>query len=126
MSIHSITTDKAPIPLGHYSQAIVHNGLVFVSGQLPVDPKDPSEARGSAEEQARLVLEHVQTILVEAGSDKSKVLKVTIYLADLADWGVINQEYARFFGDHKPARSAVPTNALPRKSKLEVEVIAAL
>jgi len=93
----SIETEKAPLPLGHYAQAIEHNGLVYVSGQLPINLEDPDAPIGSVEEQTRLTLENLQAVLVAAGSDKSKVLKATIFITDLSIWGQVNTTYADFF-----------------------------
>ena len=119
-----ITTDLAAEPLGHYSQAIVHNGLVYVSGQLPIDPKDPSIFLETVEEQTLQTLTNLQAVLKAANSDKSLVLKSTVYISDISIWVQVNQVYASFFGDHRPARSAVPTKNLPKGYLVEIDVIA--
>ena len=124
--MRSISTDQAPGPRGHYSQAIVHNGLVFTAGQLPIDPTTGSLAGESIEEQTQQVLENVATVLSAAGATLENVIKVTVYVPDMAFWSGVNEVYAKFFGDHKPARSVVPTRALHDDAKIEVDVVAAL
>ena len=118
-----ISTDLAPLPLGHYSQAISHNGLVFVSGQLPLDPVTGLVPEGIAAQTA-LVLANLQAVLKAANSDKSQVLRVTVYIADISLWGPMNEAYAAFFADHRPARAAVPVPTLPKGCLLEVEATA--
>jgi len=121
-----ISTKNAPKPAGHYSQAIVHNGQVFVSGQLPIDPKTGEKILGPIEEQTGQVLRNVQAILEAAGSKIEQVLKVTIYIPDMNLWGQVNAVYADFFKDHRPARAVVPTRELHHGFKIEMEVIAAV
>ena len=120
-----IDTELAAKPLGHYSQAIVHNGLVYVSGQLPIDPKDESRFLETVEDQTFQTLKNVQAVLAAANSDKSLVLKATVYISDISIWAQVNQVYSSFFGDHKPARTAVPTKNLPKGYLVEIDVIAA-
>ena len=119
-------TDKAPAPGGHYSQAIVHNGLVYVSGQLPVDPKTGEKQTGSMEDQTRLVLQNLSAILEASGSNLGSVLKVTVYIADISLWGNVNEVYAEVFGNHRPARAIVPTRDLHFGFMIEVDAIAAV
>ena len=121
-----IKTDLAPEPLGHYSQAIVSQGFVFVSGQLPIVLEDPSIFLETVQEQTLQVLNNLQAVLKASGSDKSKVVKTTIFISDISIWAQVNEVYASFFGDHKPARSAVPTKNLPKGYLIEVEAVAAL
>jgi len=120
-----IATDLAPAALGHYSQAIAHNGLVYVSGQLPLDPTTGLVPEG-IEKQTALVLANLNAVLTAANSHKDSVLKVTVYIADIALWGAMNDAYATFFGEHRPARAAVPVPTLPKGCLLEVEAIATL
>ena len=120
-----IHTNKAAEPLGHYSQAMVHDGLVYVSGQLPIDPDNTDLFIETVEEQTLQTLKNVQAVLEAANSDKSLVLKSTVYITDISIWAQVNQVYADFFGDHKPARAAVPTKHLPKGYLIEIEVIAA-
>ena len=124
--MRSIATDQAPQPRGHYSQAIVHNGLVFIAGQLPFDPETGALSVESIEEQTQQVLENMAAVLTAAGAKLENVIKVTIYVPDMATWGAVNEIYAKFFGDHKPARSVVPTRALHNNVKIEVEAVAAV
>ncbi len=119
-------TDKAPLPGGHYSQAIVHNGLVYVSGQLPVDSTTGEKQTGSIEEQTRLVLYNLSAILDASGSSLSQVIKVTVYISDISLWGKVNEVYAEIFGDHRPARAIVPTRDLHFGFKIEVDAVAAV
>jgi 2-iminobutanoate/2-iminopropanoate deaminase len=122
----SIETDMAPLPGGHYSQAIVHNGLVYVSGQLPINPQTGEKQTGSIEEQTRIVLQNLVAILEASGSSLSQVLKVTVYISDISLWGQVNEVYADVFGDHRPARAMVPTRDLHFGFKIEVEAVAAI
>jgi 2-iminobutanoate/2-iminopropanoate deaminase len=122
----STYTENAPIPGGHYSQAIVHNGLVYVSGQLPIDPKTGEKQTGSIEEQTRLVLQNLSAILDASGSSLEQVLKVTVYISDISLWGKVNEVYAEIFGDHRPARAMVPTRDLHFGFKIEVDAVAAI
>jgi len=120
----SISTPSAPTPVGHYSQAIEHNGLIFISGQLSVDPATGQIRNGSIEDQTRLVLENLRGILKAAGSDMNHVLKVTIYVSDIDLWGAVNDVYAEAFGEHRPARAVVPSRDLHHGCLIEVEAIA--
>lgn len=121
----SVKTDKAPVPGGHYSQAMVHNGLVYVSGQLPVDPETGEKQTGSIEDQTRLVLNNLSAILEASGSSLNQVLKVNVYISDISLWGKVNEVYAELFGDHRPARAIVPTRDLHFGFKIEVDAVAA-
>ena len=127
--MNEILTPNAPPPAGHYAQAVVHNGLVFVSGQLPIDPQNTETGPGPAgaiEEQAERALSNVRAILQAAGSDLDCVLKTTVYISDIALWGRVNAVYARFFGDHRPARAVVPTRDLHYGYQIEIEAVAAV
>jgi len=122
----STQTDKAPLPGGHYSQAMVHNGLVYVSGQLPIDPQTGEKQTGAIEEQTRLVLQNLSAILDASGSSLKQVLKVTVYISDISLWGKVNEVYAEIFDDHRPARAIVPTRDLHFGFKIEVDAVAAV
>jgi 2-iminobutanoate/2-iminopropanoate deaminase len=126
MEIRSVVTSEAPTPAGHYSQAIVHNGLVYVAGQLPIDPATGERKTGPIEEQAEQVLRNLRAILQAAGSDLDRVLKMTVYISDIGLWGKVNEVYARMLGEHRPARAVVPVNELHHGFKIEIEAIAAL
>jgi 2-iminobutanoate/2-iminopropanoate deaminase len=124
MDIHKVETPNAPSPAGHYSQAVVHNGLVFVSGQLSIDPQTGEKKTGTIEEQTEQTLKNVAEILKAANSDLSRVLKMTVYVADINLWGAVNTVYARIMGEHRPARAVVPTGALHYGFLIEIEAIA--
>ena len=119
-----ITTNKAPLPAGHYSQAIVTNDLVFVSGQLPIDPKTGKKNIGPIEEQTEVTIKNLDNILIEAGSDLAHVLKITVYISNINLWDRVNTVYARLFGSHKPARTVVPTRELHYGFQIEIDAIA--
>jgi len=119
-----ISTPNAPSPAGHYSQAVVHGDVVYVSGQLPIDPRTGEKHVGSIEEQAEQALKNVSEILTAAGSGLNRVIKATVYVSDIALWDRVNAVYAMFFGDHRPARAVVPTRNLHFGFQIEIEVIA--
>jgi len=121
-----VQTPDAPLPGGHYSQAIVHGGLVYVSGQLPIDPETRERGRGSIREQTELVLSNLAAILEAAGSRRDRVLKVTIYISDISLWDQVNEVYAQFFREHRPARAVVPTRELHYGVLIELDAIAAV
>ena len=122
----TITTPHAPKPVGHYSQAFVNNGLVYVSGQLPIDPDSGEKHIGTIEEQTRQVLTNIAAILKSAGSDICHILKATVYIADIALWDRVDAAYADFLGEHRPARAIVPVKELHFGFQIEIEVIAAV
>jgi 2-iminobutanoate/2-iminopropanoate deaminase len=122
----SIQTPNAPTPAGHYSQAIVHNGLVYVAGQLGIDPKRPGHTPDDIELQTEQTLRNVASILVAAGSDLHYVLSLTIYVSDLSDWARVNNVVAQAFGDHKPARAVIPVKDLHYGYGIEIQCIAAV
>lgn len=126
MEIKKILTPDAPAPGGHYSQAVVHNGLVFVAGQLSIDPATGTRLLGTIEEQTERTLANLRAILEAAGSDLDHVLKTTVYVADMNHWSAVNDVYARVFGEHRPARAIVPTGPLHYGFLIEIEAIAAL
>src|SRR3954470_11034573 len=99
-----VSTSQAPTPAGHYAQGLVHNGVVYVAGQLPIDPATGQKKLGSMEEQAEQTLRNVAAILEAAGSGLGHVLKLTVYIADMGQGGTVNAVCARVFGAHKPAR----------------------
>ena len=119
-----ITTDKAPAAIGPYSQAINEGGLVFVSGQIPIDPATGAFVEGGITEQTTQSLTNLRNILAEAGTDLSHVMKTTVFLADIADFAAMNAVYAQFFTAPYPARSAVAVKDLPKGALVEIECIA--
>lgn len=119
-----ILTSQAPFPAGHYSQAIVCNGLVYVSGQLPLSPKTGAIVGGDIEDQARQVFRNLAAILEAADSNFAHVLKTTAYISDISLWSSVNTIYEEVFGDHQPARSIVPTRELHFDALIEIDAIA--
>jgi 2-iminobutanoate/2-iminopropanoate deaminase len=124
MEITRIKTPNAPTPAGHYSQACVHNGLVFVSGQLAIDPKTGEKKLGSIEEQTEQALSNVHEILKAAGSDWSKVLKMTLYVSDINLWEAVNKVYISVLGENRPARAVIPCGPLHYGFLIEIEAVA--
>ena len=126
MDIITVSTPNAPTPAGHYSQAVVYNGLVFVAGQLAIDPQTGAKLTGPIEEQTEQCLKNIGEILKAAGSDLGRVLKMTVYISDIELWSAVNSVYARMMGDHRPARAVVPVKELHYGFKIEIEVVAAV
>lgn len=126
MELKPINTPEAPAPAGHYSQAIVYNGIVYVAGQLAIEPRTGEKKLGSIEEQTEQTLGNISQILKAANSDLSRVLKMTIYISDISLWGAVNAVYAKVMGEHRPARAVVPTKELHHGFLIEVEAIAAV
>ena len=124
--MHMVTTRFAPAARGHYSQAVVHGGLVFVAGQLPVVPADPERRLVAFGEQAHQVITNVLEIVEAAGSSADLVLKATVYIADISHWPAFNAIYAERFGGHRPARTVVPVAQLHYGYLVEMDVIAAV
>ena len=126
MTIQLIHTPTAPTPAGHYSQAVVHAGLAYVAGQLAIDPATGEHRKETLREEAGQVLTNLRAILDAAGSSMDRVLKVTVYVTDIALWGELNEVYAEHFGDHRPARAVVPVRDLHHGFRVELEAIAAV
>ena len=119
-----IKTADAPQAIGPYSQAVVAGGFVFASGQIPIDPATGQFVEGGIAEQTEQVLRNVSNLLEAAGTSLARVVKTTVFLADMNDFAAMNETYARFFGDAPPARSTVEAARLPRDARVEIEVIA--
>ena len=119
-----VQTDKAPKAIGPYSQAVKANGFVFASGQVPLDPATGEIVQGDIAIQTERVLNNLKAVLEAAGSSLDRVVKTTVFLADLADFGEMNKAYGRFFGEIPPARSTVEVSRLPRDARIEIDVIA--
>ena len=120
-----LSTPKMPKANGHYSQCIEHNGILYLSGQLPINLNSKTIPI-SIEEQTDLVLKNIDTILNEARSSKNKVLQVRIYISDIKLWGKVNDRYSIFFQKHKPARCVIPTRELHFGCLIEIEITAIL
>jgi reactive intermediate/imine deaminase len=121
-----IRTESAPPPAGHYSQAVFHAGVVYVSGLLAVDLRTRAPLHGDAAEQLAVVVRYLTEILHAAGSDLAHVLKTTVYISNIEDWKTVNTAYAALFGDHRPARTIVPVATLHYGLNVEMDAIAAL
>jgi 2-iminobutanoate/2-iminopropanoate deaminase len=119
-----VHTDQAPAAIGPYSQAVAAGAWIFCSGQIPVVPETGALVEGDVTAQTERVLTNLSAVLEEAGSSLDRVLKTTVFLADMKDFAAMNEVYARWFGDHRPARSTVQVAALPRACKVEIECIA--
>ena len=119
-----IQTDNAPAAIGPYSQAIKAGGFVFVSAQLPIDPRTGQFVAGGIAEQTEQVLKNVSAVLEAAGSSLDRVVKTTVFLADMKEFTSMNEVYATFFSGPPPARATVAVAGLPRDARVEIEVVA--
>lgn len=119
-----VHTSSAPAAIGPYSQAIIHGDLVFCSGQIGVDPATGQVVAGGVEAETRRVFENIEAVLAEAGSGLSRVLKATVFLKSMDDFGAMNAIYAESFGETRPARSTVEVSRLPKDARVEIEVVA--
>jgi 2-iminobutanoate/2-iminopropanoate deaminase len=124
MKMKVISTDKSPAAIGPYSQAIQAGNLLFCSGQIPLDPVSGEVVAGDVSRQAEQVMENIAAVLAAAGAGFSDVVKTTIFLVEIGDFGAVNEVYGRYFTTHRPARSTVAVKALPRGVMVEIEVIA--
>ena len=124
MSLTIVSTPGAPKAIGPYSQAIRHGGLVYTAGQVALDPATMELVPGGVAEQAERALSNLAAVLAEAGSGFDRVIKTTVYLVDMADFGAMNEVYARHFGTHRPARSTVAVAGLPKGARVEIDVLA--
>lgn len=120
----SVHTEQAPAAIGPYSQAIVVDGWVFCSGQIPLDPGSGEMSTGSVADQSELVLRNLRAVLEAAGSRMDLVVKTTVFLSDMNSFAEMNEVYARHFGDHRPARAAIQAGALPKFCDVEIECVA--
>ena len=124
--MRSIYLEGKPKPVGHYSPAIEHEGIIYVSGQLPIDPETHQAFTGDIETQTEMALRNVETVLKTAGSDLSHVLQMTIFVSDMHLWDAVNRTFARVMGDHRPSRAIIPVNELNFGTKIEIQAIAAV
>ncbi|MEZ0323188.1 MAG: RidA family protein [Hydrogenothermaceae bacterium] len=121
-----IHTDRAPQAIGPYSQAVKYGNLVFVSGQIAIDPQTNQFIGGDIKQQTIRVLENIKAILEQVGLNLNHVIKTTIYLKNLEDFQIVNEIYGQYFKEHKPARATVEVSRLPKDALIEIEVIAGL
>jgi 2-iminobutanoate/2-iminopropanoate deaminase len=119
-----IKTESAPNAIGPYSQAVRAGGFIFCSGQVPFDPKTGEFVPGGIQEQTEQVLRNLMAVLEAAGSSLERVVKTTVFLSNLNDFGAMNEIYGRFFGEDCPARSTIEAGRLPRDASIEIEAIA--
>jgi 2-iminobutanoate/2-iminopropanoate deaminase len=119
-----VQTDSAPAAIGPYSQAISVNGLVFASGQIPIDPKTGEFVTGGISEQTEQVLKNLAAVLEAAGSSLDKVVKTTVFLIDMKEFAAMNEVYGKFFTGAPPARATVAAAGLPRDARVEIEAVA--
>jgi 2-iminobutanoate/2-iminopropanoate deaminase len=124
--IETVATDRGPKAIGPYSQAIRANGFVFLSGQIPLDPSTQQVVEGDAAVQSERVLENLKAVVEAAGSSLQRVVKTTVFLADMNDFAAMNEVYARYFVTHRPARSTVEVARLPKNVRVEIDLIALL
>ncbi len=123
-SVRTVHSADAPAAIGPYSQAIVADGVVYTAGQIALDPRTGELSGGDIATQTARVFDNLQAVLTAAGASLGSVVKTTVYLADMAEFAAMNEVYARYFGDHKPARSTVQAAALPRGARVEIDCIA--
>jgi 2-iminobutanoate/2-iminopropanoate deaminase len=121
-----IRTDKAPAPIGPYNQAVQYGNMLFVSGQIALDPNDGSLFVGDIAIETEKVMENIKAILNEAGMDFSNIIKSSIFLMDMGKFATVNEVYARYFSDNFPARETVQVSGLPKGVQVEISVIAGI
>ena len=119
-----VATPDAPAAIGPYSQAVTHHGIVYTSGQIPLDPATGNLVEGDFDVHVRRVFENLKAVLTAAGTDFSRVMKATVYLSDMANFPILNGIYAEYFGSHKPARSTVAVAQLPKGATVEIDLVA--
>jgi len=124
MALKTVTTDKAPAAIGPYSQGIIANGFLFSAGQIPLDHVAGKIVDGGIVEQTEQVMRNLQEVLKAAGASWGDVVKMTVYLHDLAHFPTVNEVYGKWLGDARPARSTVQVSALPRGAMVEIDAIA--
>lgn len=121
-----VKTEQAPGAIGPYSQAIKAGGFVFVSGQIPIDPSTGQFVAGGVAEQTEQVLKNLSAVLEASGTSLARVVKTTVFLADMSDFAAMNEVYGRFFTNEPPARATVAAAGLPRDARVEIELVALL
>jgi len=122
----TVSTDKAPKAIGPYSQAVVYNGIAYLSGQIPLDPANNQLLEGDVAAQTERVLENLKAVLEACGASLQSVLKTTVFLKDMGDFPKMNEVYGRYFAANPPARSTVQAAKLPRDVSVEIDAIAAV
>jgi 2-iminobutanoate/2-iminopropanoate deaminase len=121
-----VSTEKAPKAIGPYSQAVISNGFVFLSGQIPLDPESGQIIPGNVADQTERVLENLKSVLAACGASLESVVKTTVFLKDMGEFAAMNEVYGRYFPNNAPARSTVEAARLPRDVRVEIDCIAAV
>ena len=121
-----INTDQAPAPIGPYSQSVATNGMLYISGQIPIIPATGELETGGIQAETKQVMENLSAILKEAGASFDNVVKTSIFVSSMGDFGAVNEVYGRYFGENPPARETVEVSALPKYVNVEISCIAAL
>ena len=124
MSLKVLATKKAPSAVGPYSQGIEGNNMIFTSGQIPIDLETGEACTGDIQRETRLCLESLKAVLAEGGATLENIVKATVFVTDMGDFSAINEVYAEYFTDHRPARSLVEVSKLPKGVNIEIEAIA--
>ena len=124
MARETVSTEKAPKAIGPYAQAMVANGFVYTAGQIPLDPQTGNIVEGGIEQQTWQVMENLRAVLEAAGSSLNQVVKATVFLKNIGDFAAMNEVYAKYLGDAKPARSTVAVAGLPRNALVEIDLVA--
>lgn len=124
MNKKAIRTDNAPAPIGPYNQAIQYGDMLFVSGQIAIDPKTGELVQGDIQEETRMVMENLKAVLQEAGMDFTNIIKSSIFLMDMGQFAQVNEVYAAYFSDTPPARETVQVAGLPKGVNVEISVVA--
>jgi 2-iminobutanoate/2-iminopropanoate deaminase len=119
-----VSTDSAPKAIGPYSQAVIHNGMAYLSGQIPLDPATGQIVAGGIEEQTVRVFENIKAVLTACGTSLENVVKATVFVKDMGEFAKLNEIYGRYFAENPPARSTVEAARLPRDVRVEIEVLA--
>ena len=119
-----ISTDHAPKAIGPYSQAVIHNGVAYLSGQIPLDPATGQMTEGGIAVQTERVLENLKAVLTAAGSSLERAVKTTVFLKDMNDFAAMNEVYGRYFPNDPPARSTIEAARLPKDARVEIDLIA--
>ena len=122
----TIKTDSAPAPIGPYNQAVVYNGIVYVSGQVAINPETGEMDNENLQSETRRVMENLKQVLKAAGADFDSIIKCSIFILDMGEFQTINEVYGSFFGDHYPARETVEVSKLPAGANVEISAIAAI
>lgn len=125
-SLRVVQSVRAPAAIGPYSQGIIHGGILYTAGQIALDPASGEFLGGGVAKETEQILRNLEGVLTAAGASFATVLKTTVFLRDMDDFGRMNEAYARFFSEHKPARSTVQVARLPRDAAVEIELVAAV